>query len=245
MDPSPDRITRLIDKMKMSPLTEVSIEETQDYYTLLSEYEVQCIDVWIGELRRALSDRPQYRDILNQGWFAWMFAYNGLQVTMNPQGKRGPDLLIQRDKEVIYIEVKRFRPNEMTDELLLQDGPGGTLAEYGNWGEDSKKVFRRINDKHEQAEKFTDNGAYLVAVQSDDSAIDELTLTEAVQGGNEWAKISGALLYTGSIRSRTGEWCWLWENPHAEPSRRLSNNWKDLLSSLRLPTPRPKWQPSL
>jgi len=70
-------------------------------------------------------------NLLFEGRAALMFLRNGLKVAM--QGEAGPDLRIELDKEVVYVEVTHFleKAQDRVDEKRMLETPD-LLEPYGD-----------------------------------------------------------------------------------------------------------------
>jgi hypothetical protein len=62
-------------------------------------------------------DTKQILDYFAEIRFGFMFAQLHFETKFEPLGVRGPDLSISRDGRSAYVEVKRFRSENRTEEI--------------------------------------------------------------------------------------------------------------------------------
>ena len=118
------------------------------------------------------SDREQLNDYLAEIRYALVFAGLGLQVHVEPLGKKGPDLKISRNGYEIFVEVSRFR--------LVNLGTGKVsthLEEYGNLEKEFIKTLEKILGKFRQV---GDKNS-VIAIWNDDECLDDLAARFAVK----------------------------------------------------------------
>ncbi len=60
-----------------------------------------------------------------------LFKDLGFHARFEPTGSKGPDLMVERDGLLAFVEVKRYRQRE-GEHIPESDGPHGTLEQYGN-----------------------------------------------------------------------------------------------------------------
>jgi len=180
---------------------------------------------WLREVQGRLGDREQYLDVCAQGWLAQIFGHNGLRVTMNPLGARGPDLAVEWCQQLIYVEVGRLRPDYDERRRLEEGGPGGMLVPYGRGERDVWKLVDTIVAKSRQGKGLPQGHAYLIAIRIDKESleddIDSPLVAQELEnqqsaGGAGYGEVSAVLFYYKlvSVRSRT-PWQ-VWENPAAD-----------------------------
>jgi len=116
------------------------------------------------------------RDYLAEAEYALVFTGLGLEVSIEPHGRKGPDLSVTLGGEVTLIEVTRFR--------TVHEGPlaasGGNLLKilpvYGDPLRDIRKARDKIQDKFGQLQ----SGAGIIAIWNDDGDLEELEMREAI-----------------------------------------------------------------
>lgn len=209
--------------------------------------EVQNVDRWLREVEGNLADKEAYLDLWVQGWFARVFAYNNFPTIMNPQGKGGPDLLIESNATQVYVEVRRFREDYDETKRLKDAVNKGKLVQYGNPEQDIRRVLNAIQSKSKQGKGIPISTAYVVAIYSHKESIEEIEFNlaveelekEAAQGGGQYSGIGAVLFYDRYMNQSTHQLWYLWENPYANKQRRVSEPIAKKLKSLKLP---PLWK---
>ena len=125
-------------------------------------------------LRRlaAAADIESLRDYLAELRYALVFRSIGCQVSWEPDGSAGPDLLVGLGDDAFAVEVARFR--------AINDGPppvGDLLEPYGNLERDIAKSITKISGKLRQ---IGDHRG-IVALWNDDDALEELEVGTAAR----------------------------------------------------------------
>jgi hypothetical protein len=113
------------------------------------------------------NDAGQILDYFAEIRFGLMFAHLRFVTAFEPLGTTGPDLSISRDGQKAYVEVKRFRSDNRTEEI---GEPGDELQPYGNPSKDIKKILDSIVEKFKQL----DCGNGIVALWGDHDDLEEL-----------------------------------------------------------------------
>lgn len=76
----------------------------------LSAHHVQGVDRLAAKLRTAIrtKSKPEFRGALAEAHYAMRFARAGIDVRVEPTGRRGPDFLVRGSGVSVYIELKRL-----------------------------------------------------------------------------------------------------------------------------------------
>jgi hypothetical protein len=122
------------------------------------------------------SDLEQLKDYLVEVKYALVFAGLEFAVEIEPLGRKGPDLLIERDDHQALVEITRFRLVHPGPPFLDPDDPTTYLPVYGDPGRDIRKALAKITDKLAQVE----GKESLIALWNDDGDLDEWEVGAAV-----------------------------------------------------------------
>jgi hypothetical protein len=114
------------------------------------------------------TEREAILDHLAAIRFAVTFAELKFEATFEPCGGKGPDLLVLRDDQSSYVEVRRFRPSRRQTDLpclltVSEAAEDEELVRYGNFEMDVKKIEDELSNKFRQVEV----GTSIVAFWSD------------------------------------------------------------------------------
>ena len=101
--------------------------------------------------------------------FALLFIGLGFDVNFEPTGEKGPDLSIQRDSQLAYVEVKRIRPRAGVTRAAMSGEPL-VFQQYGQPEKDTDKVRSELYKKFRQVAGH--NG--ILAIWSDDDDLENL-----------------------------------------------------------------------
>ena len=118
-------------------------------------------------------DPKQGRDHLAELRYVNLFAWADLEVTVEPYGKKGPDIGVAANGRRGIIEVTRFRP--VNSSLVELDDGGLTLPTYGDVGRDVRKVVDKISSKLGQLPR----APAAVAIWNDDGDLEEIEVRQA------------------------------------------------------------------
>jgi len=202
--------------------------DTRSLWQIVGELRskgVHGLSRWLREVQGRLGDREQYLDVYAQGWFARIFTHNGLRVTMNPRGGRGPDLAVEWCQQLVYVEVGRLRPDYEERRRLEEGGPGGMLVPYGRGERDVWKLVDTIVAKSRQGKGVPEGHAYLIAIRIDkeslENDIDPALVAQELEnqqsaGGAGYGKVSAVLFHYKSVSVRSPTPWQVWENPAAD-----------------------------
>ena len=83
------------------------------------------------------------RDYLAEAQYALVFAGLGFEVSIEPHGRKGPDLGIARGGEITWIEVTRFRTVHEGPPAAFRESVPEILPIYG----DPLRDIRKARDK--------------------------------------------------------------------------------------------------
>jgi hypothetical protein len=225
----------------------------------LVRLDVQNIDIWLGELLRALPNRESYLDIWAQGWFAWTFAWNGLEIKMNPMNRSGPDLLVLIPEQLAYVEVLRIRTDpakEKEAEISLSRWrENGLLESYGeplgkiainrtsgqrrfipNVKGSIGKINQRIKDKIRQGQNLPIGAAYVVALYHPSLYVEDIEDNIAVDLLELEADAEGGKAAPiSAVLCYDGKCLNLHTNPNGESERRCNDCLEYRLRNLVVP----------
>jgi hypothetical protein len=163
-------------------------------YHLITQLKKEGINGLVGyeqRLTKNAADREVFKDLLFEAKAALMFSRHSFKVTIREK----PDLCIEMDKEVAYVEVKHFREKEQDriDEKAMQESDdlvlvGNTVLREGveAWQQIANVAIRKAN-------QYMDNVPNLLVVASDSNSISGIILSTAVDIYNEEASKSGNL----------------------------------------------------
>jgi hypothetical protein len=142
------------------------------------------------------SDVEVLSDYIAEIRFGLIFAGLNYEIGFEPLGEKGPDLLISRDGQSAYVEVKRFRPS-----IRQQETSAGaddlTFKQYGNPLKDIAKVRAELLRKFAQV--IGHKG--IVAFWSDNDELEDLDFGFAVMDvrsdfQNEIQQVPDGFLFT-------------------------------------------------
>ena len=151
------------------------------------------------------------QDYYIEGFYAFCFARCGFPVTLKPTGQRGPDLKLEVNGAEIYMEVSRFREDEvlrreMGQSTCMNFGEGDDLDLLPEMPDKSQKVLAKIE---EESKQLILGKPGIILLYSNNVVIDEyefqkaiadkatpLAKVSAVIFGDTWRKV-GASGYPG------------------------------------------------
>lgn len=136
---------------------------------------VQNVDTWAKDLAGATGDEQAYRDYYTEGDYALAFARCRLHVTLKPTGKQGPDLKLVESHTEIYVEVSRFREDEILRQQMREAIGMGKLAEMPD---KSQNVLDKLSSESQQ---LVDGQPGVVLLRSNNVGIDEREFQLAVE----------------------------------------------------------------
>jgi len=169
-----------LDKLYSNPLVQVLIKDAQlgslaeDILALaqdrkgeelieeLSRLRVRGVDSWAKDLWDALG-RDAFEDFYIEGHYARKWAISGLDVQLRPCGKKGPDVLVSKDEEYIFVEVTRIREDELLAEKQKEAGRRGELIEIPIT---TQQIYSKILGEYHQLVRGAANA---ILVHSDSS----------------------------------------------------------------------------
>jgi len=149
-------------------------------------------DCWLSKVQRwpnsaalfhsfaLASNKQTLLDHLATLHYSLVFGYLGFFVSFEPDGRKGPDLLITRDGISATVEVTRLRPMNPGPPALSEEecqGSEQVLEPYGDPYRDVNRSFGKVLAKFKQA-----IGPHsIIAVWNDDDALEELEMFMAVR----------------------------------------------------------------
>jgi hypothetical protein len=165
----------------------------------------------------------------------WGLTFAGLKfdAEFEPCGKEGPDLLVSRDGQPAYVEVKRLRPS--VEDNGPPTGIEGELMPYGNLQRSVRKIEDELVGKFRQVE----GGSGIVAFWSDHTTIEDIDFELAIRNmrsdnetgvrrvpdgvlfsifGSDWMSAAGQQLYCEALRPLSEPFStWVHELKQARP----------------------------
>jgi hypothetical protein len=120
-------------------------------------------------------------DIHAEITYALIFMGAGFNAEFEPLGDEGPDLMVSRDGQSAYVEVKRFR-NTGAPRANVCDPDGIPIfQQYGNPMKDIAKIRAELMNKFRQVR----DGNGIVAFWSDNEDLEDLEFAFAVSDVRE------------------------------------------------------------
>ena len=120
-------------------------------------------------------------DYLAEIRFGLTFASLEFELKFEPCGEKGPDLLVSRDGQSAYVEVRRIRTSQVEPTLpfldLMDESSEATLAEYGDFERSVKKIEDELSDKFRQVGESTS----IIACWSDRFSVEEVDFELAIR----------------------------------------------------------------
>lgn len=206
----------------------------------LESQDVSNMSPWMSELERNVGDLQDYLDILAQGRAALLFACNGFSVTMNPMD-RGPDLKLEEDGKVIYVEVKRLRPGsaELAAEARAHARNGAVVLDVGR---QVARMHEAISEKNRQGSTLPASSYYVVCIRSDSVvglqelkwAVDEIERTND-QTASVLKNVGGVLVDIGGIQWPEMVSFHFWPNPKVQGTLRVDEKLANRFMNLKRP----------
>ncbi len=133
-----------------------------------------------GHLFQRMASAPdtnQLDDYLSEVVYALVFAGLGFQVAVEPLGRRGPDLEIQRGAHRACVEVTRFRKiHHGPVEIDLSRDDDAEILEYGDVRRDIAKSHTKLTSKLPQL----GSSPSIIAIWNDDEDLEEVEVEAAV-----------------------------------------------------------------
>src|SRR5438128_349253 len=131
-------------------------------------------------ITRAEEDEAVF-DYLAEIRFGLTFAGLEFGLQFEPCGEKGPDLLVSRDGQSAYVEVRRIRSSLLEPSLpflnLQDESSDVMLVPYGNFEKSVKKIEDELSDKFSQ---IGDNIS-IVAFWSDRFSVEEVDFELAIR----------------------------------------------------------------
>jgi hypothetical protein len=149
------------------------------------------LDQYEQRLRDNANKPAVLSDLLFEGWAALMLLRNGFKVAMRER----PDLQIELDKEIVYVEVKHFREKEQdrVDEKAMQEATD-LLVRIGDLTEsEGAHAWEQItNVAIRKASQYMSGAANILVVESSSDSL-ELMLATAVEAYDDEVRKSNDL----------------------------------------------------
>ena len=116
-----DKLQRLIEGIKKADYKDSDNEHmarlAKERITELQQRSVYCVDKFVQKLLDRVNDKEEYLDILVEGRFAVILARNKFSNIQIEYSDKGPDLKVTWNRNTIYFEVTRSRPNEEDEKV--------------------------------------------------------------------------------------------------------------------------------
>jgi hypothetical protein len=171
----------------------------------LSASNVSNIERLELKLRNNAGNKQEFIDFLTEGWAADLFIVNKFNVVYEPCGKAGPDFLVERDGNCLFIEVRRFHENPQEREEIDRARDLGTVI-FGT--SPIKSVYRLIDAMIEKSRQSIEGKPYVLLIKSMRSWDDNTIAKWAWEGFSENVeknKVSGMLFDSGWRDSATDQ----------------------------------------
>lgn len=102
----------LIRAMTAAGYQSFMIQRAKKLVAELERRDVYGTDKFVRKLLGRIDNRQEYLDILVEGRFAVVLARNGFSQIYIERSRSGPDLRANYNRQTVYFEVTRRRPNE-------------------------------------------------------------------------------------------------------------------------------------
>jgi hypothetical protein len=185
----------------------------------LKDLGIQNVDGWAKDLDNAIGNASAFQDYYIEGYYALRFATCGFPVTLKPTGNQGPDIKLEVGGVEIYVEVSRFREDEVLEWKMGQC----TCANFG--GDDldllplmpdkSQKVLDKIQD---EAKQLIEGKPGIVLLHSDNVFTDDHEFQKAIgYKATALAKVSAVIFGDTWRKLGASDYpvCWGFANPSA------------------------------
>lgn len=246
------RLQRLIGKMEkanykncdkdyMMGLVKKRIDELQ-------QRGVYCVDRFLQKLLSRANNKEDYLDILMEGRFAIILARNKFSEIHIEYCKKGPDIKANWNRNTIYFEVTRKRPNE-EDERVKNRAAFVSRDRAEN-------IISKIQGKLQQLQSDEIN---IVVVWSDTIRWSQHELEKAfeyikqeIKDDPEKYKDLGSVLFTngGGVDTATSKQFYLFKNNdaskqlgnclaekldnlHEQDLKKLQREWKEIAAAMK------------
>jgi hypothetical protein len=185
----------------------------------LKDLGIQNVDGWAKDLDNAIGNASAFQDYYIEGYYALRFAKCGLPVTLKPTGKQGPDIRLEIDGAEIYVEVSRFRENEVLEwEIGLGKCADSESNDFDLLPEMPDKGLKVLEKIRGESKQLIEGKPGIIMLHSNNVVIDELEFQRAIEyKATDLARVS-AVIFGDSWR-RVGATdhpvCWGFANPSA------------------------------
>ncbi|MFC1981466.1 hypothetical protein ACFLVN_04395, partial [Chloroflexota bacterium] len=200
----------------------------------LQQRGVCCIDRFLQKLFDSAHNKEDYLDILMEGRFAIILARNKFSEIHIEYWEKGPDIKANWNRNMIYFEVTRKRPNE-EDEKVQNTAAFVSLGSTEN-------IISKIQGKLRQLQSDEIN---IVVISSDTISWNQHQLEKAfecirqeIRDDPEKYKDLGSVLFTngGGVYTATSKQFYLFKNDVA--SKRIRNRLTKKLESIHEQNPK-------
>jgi len=176
------------------------------------------------------------RDYFAEVLYALTFVGLGFLVDVEPQGRKGPDLAVERDGQSLLVEVSRLRLKREMPIFTPEEVPD-VLPCLGDPLSDVRRAYQKICDKVSQL----GSAEGIIAIWNDDEVLDEAHGKTAVlwlRDELRAKRLKGAeqvrlvLFHTNWLSAETQQEYFAWAVRSPETSWLVE--WQRLLESARL-----------
>ena len=108
-------LDKLCNKMARTGYANFDIRRVKELVEELQRSGVQGIDAFVCILSDRVANRQEYLDITKEGRFARILSRNGFSQIHIEYSSQGPDVKADYNRQTVYFEVTRVRPDEEDD----------------------------------------------------------------------------------------------------------------------------------
>lgn len=112
-----ERLQKLTEKMKQLHYNNHMIGLAEKRINELQRRGVYCVEKFVQKLLNRANNREDYLDILMEGRFAIILARNKFSEIHIEYCEEGPDIKANWNKNTVYFELTRKRPNEEDEKI--------------------------------------------------------------------------------------------------------------------------------
>jgi hypothetical protein len=166
-------LTKTLDRIRTSRL------KSHDYFIQLANRAAAIQGAESVFQRINERDDDTALDHLMEIKYGMLFKQLGFLTRFEPTGSKGPDLMVERDGVLAFVEVKRYRPKE-GEHIPESDGPYATLQQYGDPLNTQLRIEHDLMSKLRQIEPRNGVEHGILAVWCDREFFEDLEFECAV-----------------------------------------------------------------
>jgi len=211
-----DRLQKLGKEMIKVGYRKHWIEHTQEWFDELQKSDIDGMDIFTRKLNARVGDEEAYSDILREGRFAFILARSGFsKITFikEERNRRLPDIRTKYNKQTIYFEIKRRRPN-IKDEWAEQSEAFAISPDR------TENVISIIQSKLRQ---LIEGEINILVLWSDTVSLEKIEVMEAFKyiqqeiesNPESYKRLSGLLITNGGFSIPSMKQCYLFKNDTA------------------------------